>query len=233
MFERFLFSKIIHRYLPALVLLLLVSSLYLIFKVAPEEVVMGAVQKIFYFHVGAAMSSYMMVGIIFCASILYLVKSDPHWDRIAHAAAICGLFLTLSVLFSGMIWGHSSWNVWWRWEPRLVSFLVLCLILAGYVLFRISAANDHRQAKYAAVLGILAALNIPIVIFSIKLLPMTEQLHPQVTGSAGGGLQDPLFLIALIVSIFFLIFFSLLMFFVLTSHFLLFERVQRVQAILD
>lgn len=187
-------------------------ALYYTFMVVPNEKIMGAVQRIFYFHVGSALAAYMMVGIMLCGSVLYLALKDREWDFIAQASASVATVLCTIVLVSGMIWGHSAWNTWWRWEPRLVSFLVLWLMLVSYVLLRDLLHDEDRVRSYAAVLGIVVSVNVPIVMFSIKLLSHTEQLHPEVV--ANQGLGDSRFVIALILGIVAVIVFSFWLFLV-------------------
>lgn len=171
-------------------------SLYMVFLVVPTERVMGAVQRIFYFHVGAAMGCYVMIAILFMCSVMYLISREIVWDQISVAAGeVATLFCTV-VLLSGMIWGHSAWNTWWRWEPRLVSFLVLWLLLVSYVLMRAFLQTEERLQSFASILGIIIAIQIPIVIFSIRLLSPQEQLHPEVV--ANQGLKDSRYVVALL-----------------------------------
>ena len=180
----------------SVVALAILFSLELVFMVVPNERVMGAVQRIFYFHVGAAMACYAQIAILFMVSVMYLISKKILWDQIAVAAGeVAALFCTI-VLFSGMIWGHSAWNTWWRWEPRLVSFLVLWLLLLSYVLTRAFLQSEEKLQNFASIVGILIAIQIPIVIFSIRLLTPQEQLHPEVV--ANQGLKDYRFVVALI-----------------------------------
>lgn len=164
---------------------------YLVFLVVPNERIMGPVQRIFYFHVGAATACYVSIAILFLGSVMYLATSGRKSDTLAHAAAEVALLLCSIVLVSGMIWGKSAWNVWFSWEPRLVSFLLLWLLLLAYNVLR-SFADSEQVATHSAVIGILSAINVPIVIYSIKLLPTISQLHPQVVEKQG--LKDPLFI---------------------------------------
>ena len=96
-----------------------------------------------------------------------------------------------------MIWGHTAWNTWFRFEPRLVTFLLLWLIFLGFILLR-SFGDKTKIAAHSAVLGIFGAFTVPLVVFSIKLLPKLVQLHPQVIENRG--LKDPSFEIALLVT---------------------------------
>lgn len=185
-------------YLPAISFALVMIALWLVFCVAPAEQVMGAAQRIFYFHVASAMSCYGAIAVAFAAGVSYLLYRNPRADAVAEAALSVGALFCSIVLFSGMIWGHSAWNTWWRWEPRLVSFLVLWLILFAASMVRSAGVDESRRATIVAIFSIVAAVNVPIVIFSIKLLAQSEQLHPQVV--ANQGLTDPRYILAFVVA---------------------------------
>ncbi|MCB0322661.1 MAG: cytochrome c biogenesis protein CcsA [Bdellovibrionales bacterium] len=200
------------------------GAMVLVFLVVPDERVMGAVYRIFYFHVGSALTAYLHIALLLIASIFFLATRKPEWDLLGEASASVGLLFCSIVLVSGMIWGHSAWNVWWRWEPRLVSFLVLWLILFSYTSLRAFSAGDTRQSNFAAVLGILAAVNVPIVMFSVKLLEHSEQLHPQVV--AQQGLRDESYVYTLVAATLALMVFSLWLLAVKTSALLLRRQVE-------
>lgn len=182
---RALSSKWLTRYFPGFALLAMYVALFYVFTVVPNEVTMGAVHRIFYFHVSSAFSSYLALAALLGGSAAFLVTREMEWDSLAEAGGAVALMFASIVLASGMIWGHSAWNAWWRWEPRLVSFLVLWLILLGYTVFRAVSAPSEATARLSAVLGIIAAVNVPIVIYSIELLEQTQQLHPKVVSNQG------------------------------------------------
>ena len=175
--------------LGVLTLLLITASHYLVFMVVPNEAVMGAVQRIFYFHVGAALACYAAFGVVFVASLAFLATGSRKADRISAACGEVGFVMCTIVLATGMIWGHSAWNTWFRWEePRLVTFLVLWLIFLSFTVLR-NFGEPSRVAAHAAVLGILGAASVPLVYVSIKFLPASARLHPEVIER--GGLKDP------------------------------------------
>lgn len=192
-------SRLLDCYLAVVSLLAISGTLFLVFLVVPDERIMGPVQRIFYFHVGSAMATYVAIGLLLMGSVLFLVRRHESWDVLGEAAAAVGFVFASIVLATGMIWGHSAWNVWWRWEPRLISFLVLWMTLLGLVLLRKFAVEHPLQRNYCAIVGILSALNVPIVVYSVKLLAATEQLHPQVV--ANQGLKDPSYVYTLIGAI--------------------------------
>ena len=171
---------------------------YLIFLVVPNEKFMGPVQRIFYFHVGCAVATYFSVGAIFLSAMGHLASRKPIWDIISASAAEIGLIFSAIVMATGMLWGHAAWNTWFRWEPRLVTFLILLLIFLALCLLRAFGDKD-KVANHSAVFAILAAINVPIVVFSVKILPSTAQLHPQVVQDRG--LKDPSFVEAMMVGI--------------------------------
>jgi len=177
-------------------------SIYLIFIVTPEERVMGAVQKVFYYHVASALVSYVLIGVLFFASIFHLISRARAWTMLANSASSVALLFSSIVLITGMIWGHSAWNTWWRWEPRLVSFLILWVILFSHRYIDWIKA----QPTFSSILGIFAAINIPIVIFSVEFMSQAEQLHPQVI--AQQGLKSGWYIFTLIFSFFTLLFFA-------------------------
>jgi len=176
-------------FLGVLTIILVSASLYLIFMVVPNEVTMGPVQRIFYFHVAAALSCYAAFGAVFVASIAYLATGSRAADRISAACGEVGFVLCTIVLATGMIWGHSAWNTWFRWEePRLVTFLVLWLIFLSFTVLR-NFSDPSKTAVHSAILGILGAASVPLVYVSIKFLPASARLHPEVIEH--GGLKDP------------------------------------------
>ena len=185
-------------WLPCLAVLLVLVAKSFVFLIVPNERIMGAVQRIFYFHVSSAISAYAMIGVLFLASILYLRSRLLSWDLIARAAASVALLFCTVVLASGMIWAQAAWNTWWRWEPRLVSFLALWLMLFAYEVLGSFLEEDSRRGQLLAVIGILSAINIPVVVFSVKLLDHSQQLHPQVMENRG--LEDARYVYALFVS---------------------------------
>lgn len=147
----------------------------------------GDVQRIFYFHVPFAMVSFLGFALVLVFSILFLARGSRWQDTVAAAAAEVGLLCCTVVLLTGPVWARYAWGVWWTWDARLTSTLVLWLIYAGYLILRHYMAEDLRMRRYAAVLGILGALNVPIVYFSVRWF---RTQHPTTFITRSGGL-DP------------------------------------------
>jgi heme exporter protein C len=173
---------------------------YLIFMVVPSERIMGAVQRVFYFHVASALACYAAFGVVFVASLLFLATRKRSADLLSIAAGEVGFVLCTIVLATGMIWGHSAWNTWFRWEePRLVTFLVLWLIFLSFTVLR-NFGDTAKSATHGAILGIIGAASVPLVYLSIKLLPQSARLHPEVIEH--GGLRAPSYWWAFGISVF-------------------------------
>lgn len=130
---------------------------------------LGEAFRIFFFHVPAAWVAGVALLGSFIASIGYLVRRTPGWDHWAVGFAETGWVLSTIVLISGPLWAKAAWGTYWTWEPRLTSFLVLWILYLAYLMLRNGIDDPEKRARYSAVLGIIAFLDIPLIFFSIKL----------------------------------------------------------------
>ncbi len=146
-----------------------VAGLYMAFLYAPTEVNMGLVYRIFFFHLGSVTAGFLGIVMVLVAGVAYLRTGARSWDRVAEASAELGVLFTTIVLITGSIWARPIWGVWWTWDPRLTSYLILWLIYVAYLMLRASARDDPRVARFSAVFGIVGALDVPIVIMSARL----------------------------------------------------------------
>ena len=187
---------------------LMVLSLWLIFLNAPEEKVMGAVQKIFYFHVPLAATTFLSVFVLLAGSAGYLWTRRAGWDHLSLAAAEVGLVFCTLVLITGPIWAKPAWGVWWTWEAKLTTTLILWLLLAGNLLARAYAGTPEQGARIGSVLGVVAALDVPIV---YKAVDWWRGQHPIVFGAGRDNPLAPGMRSALLVSMLtFLLLFTLM-----------------------
>ncbi len=148
---------------------LIMVSLFLIFIQVPTEATMGVIQRIFYFHVPLAWVAFLAFFVVFISSIMYLWKRDRKWDIIASSSAELGIVFTTLVLITGSVWAKPIWGVWWTWDARLTTTLVLWLIYVAYLLVRSYIAEEERAARFAAVVGIVGFIDVPIVALAIVL----------------------------------------------------------------
>lgn len=169
-------------------------SLYLIFIWSPVERTMGIVQKIFYFHVGTAWVAFLAFGVVFVASIMFLIKRKRIYDIVGGISAEIGVLFTAMVLTTGPIWGKSAWNTWWTWEPRLTTTLILFFIYIAYIIIRHMDGAWEKKARLASVFGIIGFIDVPIVFMAIRW--WNSKLHPIVFGEgpsqSGGGIEPPM-----------------------------------------
>ena len=144
---------------------------------APREAVEGDVQRLFYIHLPSILAAYLAFGVVFVASVIVLWRRDLRWDAVARGAAMVGVLFTGLTLATGMLWGKPVWGVYWTWDARLTSTLVLFLIYAAYLLARSVADQlDEQAARYAAVFAIIGVLDIPLISMSVR---WWRTLHPQ------------------------------------------------------
>jgi len=145
----------------------LVAGLVMGFAIAPREATQGNVQRIMYLHVPSVWVAYLAFAVVLVASIVYLVRRAEAADRLAHASAEVGVLFTGLTIATGSIWGKPTWGTWWTWDARLTTVSILFVMYLGYLLLRGMIEDRERGARFAAVLGIVAAFNIPLVHFSV------------------------------------------------------------------
>jgi heme exporter protein C len=162
--------------------------------VAPTEATMGNVQRIFYYHVPTSMLSLLFPYINFVASLCYLYwrRRDPLHALTADAVAISSAEVTVVYsslsLLTGMLWGRAAWGIWWTWDARLTSMLLLWLLYVSYLMLR-KLSSTGQSHTLAAVLSVFAAIDVPIVFMSIRWW-RTQHPAPVFGGGADSGI-DP------------------------------------------
>ncbi|HKK93018.1 MAG TPA: cytochrome c biogenesis protein CcsA [Longimicrobiales bacterium] len=152
-----------------------VATLWMVFFWVPTEARQGVIQRIFYLHVPSAWVAFMAFGIVAFASAVYLWLGDERADMAALAAAEGGMVFTAIVLTSGPLWGKIAWGTYWTWEPRLTLTLLLGFIYLGYMMVRNATDSPERGKRFAAVVGIVGAINIPLIHMSVYWF---RSLHP-------------------------------------------------------
>lgn len=177
------------------VLALMAWGFYQAMYVAPTEATMGEIQRIFYYHVPNAILCYLFFTINFIASFFVLVwhRNNPTLALKADAWALSGaevgvVFCTV-VLVTGPIWGRPVWGIWWTWDARLTSTLVLWLIYVSYLLIRRFAAGGGMQTL-AAVLAVFGAVDMPINYLANRIW-RTQHPSPVFFGGEDSGIKDP------------------------------------------
>src|SRR5262245_20819706 len=147
--------------------LAVISAQLLAVLTSPPERDMGHLQKILYVHVPAAWNAFIAFFVVAIASLAYLWKGQERHDLLAASAAEVGTLFTGITLLLGSIWARPTWGVWWTWDPRLTTTAVLFLTFVGYLALRSFVDDADRRAQWSAAVGILGALNVPIVYMSV------------------------------------------------------------------
>lgn len=142
----------------------------------PADSMLGAVQKIFYVHVPAAiMGLYVGCPLLAVCSLMYLWVKDERLDRLAESSAEVALVFMSVVLTTGPIWARSSWGAWWVWEPRLTSTLFLWFMVVSYLVLRGAVEQQEARARLSAVMGSLAAALVPFIHLTVYIF---RSQHP-------------------------------------------------------
>jgi heme exporter protein C len=167
-----------NRLFPALIVVAVAMFAYapVLILQAPYESTMGLVQKIFYFHVPAWMVMFTSAFVCGIASLAYLFRGRPSADRLAVAAAELTMLFGLIGLITGPLWGRKAWGVWWQWDARLTSALVLWLIFVAYLLLR--RYGGPGSEKLSAAVALFGMANVPFVYWSVN---VWRTVHPKTT----------------------------------------------------
>ena len=187
-------KKLLFGLAAAVTLVLMVWGYYQAIYVAPVDAMQGEIFRVIFYHVPSAAVAFLFFAISLAGSVGYLSfrRSNPDRAQAADAWALAGaevgvVFCTV-VLLTGPLWGRRAWGIWWTWDARLTTTLVLWLIYVSYLLLRRFAAGPQMQTL-AAVLGIFGALDVPIVYMSNRWW-RTQHPAPVFGGGEGSGM-DP------------------------------------------
>ena len=167
-------------------ILVLVIATYLALVFAPTELVMGDVQRVFYFHIGTAWTA--LIGFMLAAlfSVTYLITKNLRWDRLEVAAIEVSMVFFFITIVLGSIWARPAWNTWWTWDPRLTTAAVTELIYAAYFMLRQGIDDPERRARFGAVYALIGGLSAPITFFAIRFF---RTIHPVVIGGGNAAAQ--------------------------------------------
>ena len=179
--------KTLFKALAVLTVLLLGYGFCQAMYIAPREATMGDVQRIFYYHLPSAWVAFLLFFVNFLASIWYLVRRNSGADALALASAEVGVSFCTIVLLTGPIWARPIWGIWWTWDARLTSTLVLWLIYVSYLVLR-HYATGGQVPVLAAALGIFGFVDVPIVYMAIRWF-RTQHPQPVIGGGEGSGLH--------------------------------------------
>ena len=172
--------------------LAMIVHLYLVFVWVSTERTMGIIQRIFYFHVPAAMTAFVACFVGGIASILYLATRNNKWDDLSVAANETVVLFEAINISMGSMWGRRVWGIWWTWDAKLTSAFLLFFLYVAYVSIRRATPVEVR-ATVCAVICILGMLDVPLIYMSNRIF-RTQHPSPVIGGGRGSGLApDMLF----------------------------------------
>ena len=138
-------------------------TLYLVYFWAPTEQNLGVSQRIFYFHVPLGWIGMVSIIVVAVASILHLTTGRQKWDDLAYSTAELGVIYASLILVTGAIWGKPVWGVWWTWDPKLTTTLVLWFVYVGYLMVRAYGPAGGQGKRFASVIALIGAIDAPII----------------------------------------------------------------------
>lgn len=170
--------------------LLLAYNLYHIFLVLPDDALQGAIYRIIFFHVPAAITGMIGYFVALVLSILYLSSGNFRYDSLAASVVEVAVVFSVLNIVTGSIWARIIWGIWWTWDYRLTSALVCVLIFSGYLMLRRAIDEPTQRARLSAALAIFGCIDVVIVWKSIEWF-RTQHPGPVLSIRTGGGNIDP------------------------------------------
>ena len=171
------------KFLDILSVILLAIAAYLALVFAPRELVMGDVQRVFYFHVATAWVGMLGFVAATITGAVYLGTKNMKWDIVAMSAVEISLVFFFITIVLGSIWARPIWNTWWTWDPRLTTAAITELIYIAYFMLRQGIEDPERRARYSAVYALFFGPSVPITFYAIRLY---RTIHPVVVGAGQG-----------------------------------------------
>ncbi len=157
--------------------LVMLFNLRTIFTVLPDEQAQGAVYRIIFIHVPAAINADIFLTVALVASVMFLVSKNFMWDSISVSCIEVSTMLLAVNLVTGSIWGRNQWGIWWAWDLRMTSQLMCFLLYLGYLVVRPAIGEPTQRATMSAFISIFAYLDVPLVLMAIR-LPNVKTQHP-------------------------------------------------------
>ena len=178
-----------------------VAGMYMAILYAPEEATMSHAQRIFYVHVPSAWVGFLAFAVVFAASVGFLWTRRRSFDLAAHTSTEIGVVFTTLAIASGAVWGKSAWGTWWTWDPRLTTTFMLWFIYVVSLMVRAYGGPGGQSARFAAVLGIVGFLDIPLIHLSVVWWRSMHPLPVVVSSEGFGSGLPPEMLYALLVNV--------------------------------
>jgi len=188
-------------------LILLMLGLFFGFFVSPPDYLQGETVRIMYVHVPCAWFSLMIYSAIAMCAIFAIVFKHTLAYIISRACAPIGACFTLATLLTGSIWGKPTWGTWWVWDARLTSELILLFIYIGLIIIHNSYDDKSKSDRYASILALIGAVNLPIIKWSVdwwNTLHQPASISKFSSPSIDSSMMIPLFIMTFSIFFFFI-----------------------------
>ena len=159
-------SKFINTLISFMIFIIFLGLIYALF-ISPQDHIQGDSVRIMYVHVPSsfiALGSFALIGI---ASILNLIFKIKFMPLIAKSLAPIGIIFTLISIVTGSLWGKPTWGVWWAWDARLTSMLILFCFYLAYIFTWKFVKNFEQANKISSIIGIVGLINLPVIKYSV------------------------------------------------------------------
>ncbi len=142
-------------------------------------------QRIFYWHVPFAWSSFLAFCMLFVGALSwYRNRSEWGWRWVSTGSDL-GLLFGAGVVTSGPIWGSVEWGVPWDWgDLRLNTFALLTGVALFLVLSRRSQPDGQETRDTLAAIGLFGFALVPITAVATTLY---QKRHPGIVVVDGEG----------------------------------------------
>ena len=193
-------------------LVFILITIYMIFMWVPTELNLGISQRIFYYHVPLAWIGMISIFVVGLSSVVHLLTKNNKWDAIAYSAAEIGVIFATLILVTGALWAKPAWGVWWSWDPKLTTTLILWFIYVAYLMVRSYSTDRIAAKKYASVVAVIGAIDAPLIYLASV---WWRNLHPRLNigplSDSDSSLDSKMLLTLLISTIAFTVFYIYLL----------------------
>ena len=209
-------SNILEKIYLFITAIFMLINLYLIFIWAPNEINLGISQRIFYIHIPLAWLGMVSMVILGIASMIYLLTNHTKWDNLAKSTAEIGVLFLSLLLLTGIIWSKPTWGLWWTWDAKLTTTLILWFIYVGYLALRAYGPQGSQGARYGAIIALLGIIDTPLIYFATI---WWRTQHPELNIGPAADVTNTIDTAILQVLVFSLITFTVLYIFLLIERY--------------
>ena len=147
--------------------IIFVGLIYALF-ISPPDYIQGDSVRIMYIHVPSSFIALGSFAVIGTCSILNLIFKIKFLPLIAKSLAPIGIIFTFISIFTGPLWVKPTWGVWWAWDARLTSMLILFIFYLAYILVWKFIEDFNQANKISSIIAILGLFNLPVIKYSVE-----------------------------------------------------------------